>query len=61
MRNPTRLNVRSAVLGLTLGLPGAYAATEAPALISSVFKPGTPIRSEEVNVNFAALAQGWRG
>lgn len=57
MRKPTWLDARSVALGLLIGLAGAYAATDGAALITHVFTAGTVIKAEEVNANFAALAQ----
>lgn len=52
-----KLDPKSALLGAALVLSGAFAAEQGPALLAYVFQPGTPIRAEEVNANFAALAQ----
>ncbi|WP_309572199.1 tail fiber protein [Deinococcus sp.] len=57
MRKPRWLDARSATLGLLIGLAGAYAATDGATLIAHVFTAGTVIKAEEVNANFAALAQ----
>jgi hypothetical protein len=52
-----KLDPKSALLGAALVISGAFAADQAPSLISFVFQPGTPIKASEVNANFAALGQ----